>query len=214
MLVTHSLAESNATLAGLRLTLLVLTLGGIALATLLGWFVGRTTLAPVRRLTATVRRVAQTLDLGERIDEDRSDELGSLTASFNALLAVLEETVHKLDESARVQRRLVADASHELRTPVTSLRTNIELLERADELPPGDRARLTADLVDQLEELSALVNDLIELAREPERFDQREEVRLDVLVAEAIEQGAPPCARRALRGRARADARQRRAFAP
>ena len=187
VIVTHSLAESNATLAGLRLTLLVLTLGGIALATLLGWFVGRTTLAPVRRLTATVRRVAQTLDLGERIDEDRSDELGSLTASFNALLAVLEETVHKLDESARVQRRLVADASHELRTPVTSLRTNIELLDRADELPPGDRARLTADLVGQLEELSALVNDLIELAREPERFDQREEVRLDVLVAEAID---------------------------
>ena len=187
VLVTHSLAESNATLAGLRLTLLVLTLGGIALATLLGWFVGRTTLAPVRRLTATVRRVAQTLDLGERIDEDRSDELGSLTASFNALLAVLEETVHKLDESARVQRRLVADASHELRTPVTSLRTNIELLDRADELPPGDRARLTADLVGQLEELSALVNDLIELAREPEHLDQREEVRLDVLVAEAID---------------------------
>ena len=187
VLVTHSLAESNATLAGLRLTLLVLTLGGIALATLLGWFVGRTTLAPVRRLTATVRHVAQTLDLGERIDEDRSDELGSLTASFNALLAVLEETVHKLDESARVQRRLVADASHELRTPVTSLRTNIELLDRADELPAGDRARLTADLVGQLEELSALVNDLIELAREPEHLDQREEVRLDVLVAEAID---------------------------
>jgi two-component system sensor histidine kinase MprB len=187
VLVTHSLAEGNATLAGLRLTLLVLTLGGIALATLLGWFVGRTTLAPVRRLTATVRHVAQTLDLGERIDEERSDELGSLTASFNALLAVLEETVHKLDESARVQRRLVADASHELRTPVTSLRTNIELLDRADELPAGDRARLTADLVEQLEELSALVNDLIELAREPDHLDQREEVRLDVLVSEAID---------------------------
>ena len=63
------------------------------------------------------------------------------------MLAVLDETMHKLDESARVQRRLVADASHELRTPVTSIRTNIEILERADELPAGERARLIADVV-------------------------------------------------------------------
>jgi two-component system sensor histidine kinase MprB len=95
--------------------------------------------------------------------------------------------VRKLDQSARVQRRLVADASHELRTPVTSLRTNIEVLERADELPVGERARLITDVVEQLEELSSLINDLIELAREDEHVDAREDVRLDMLVAEAIE---------------------------
>jgi two-component system sensor histidine kinase MprB len=87
----------------------------------------------------------------------------------------------------RVQRRLVADASHELRTPVTSLRTNIEILERADELPAGERSRLIADVVEQLEELSSLITDLIELAREDEHVDAREDVRLDVLVAEAVE---------------------------
>jgi two-component system sensor histidine kinase MprB len=187
ILVTHSLAEGNSTLSSLRLTLLLITLGGVALATLLGWTVGRTTLSPVRRLTATVRRVAQTLDLRERIEVDRRDELGSLTASFNTLLEVLQDTMHKLDESARIQRRLVADASHELRTPVTTIRTNIELLDRADELPAGERGRITADLVSQLEDLSALVNDLIELAREPEHLEEREDVRLDVLVAEAVE---------------------------
>ena len=187
VVVSHSLSDVNSTLSELSLILVILTLGGIALAALLGWFVARTALAPVRRLTATVRHVAQTRDLGARIDERRRDALGSLARSFNSMLTVLDETVSKLDESARTQRRLVADASHELRTPVTSVRTNIEILERADELPAGERSRLISDVVEQLEELSALINDLIELAREDEHVDSREEVRLDILVTEAIE---------------------------
>jgi len=181
------MTDYNATLAGMRLVLLILTLAGTALASLLGLFVAHTALNPVRRLTAAVRRVTETQDLGERIDEGGRDEIGSLARSFNSMLAVLDDTVHRLDESARQQRRLVADASHELRTPVTSLRTNIEVLERADELPPGERTRLIADVVEQLEELSGLINDLIELAREDEHIDIREDVRLDILVAEAIE---------------------------
>jgi two-component system sensor histidine kinase MprB len=187
VVISHSLTEANSTLDELSLILFIMTLGGVALASLLGWFVARTALAPVRRLTATVRHVAQTRDLGERIDERRRDELGSLARSFNSMLTVLDETIHKLDESARVQRRLVADASHELRTPVTSIRTNIEILERADELPAGERTRLVSDVVEQLEELTALINDLIELAREDEHIDSREELRFDILVTEAIE---------------------------
>ncbi len=187
VVISHSLTEINATLDELGLILIIITLGGAALASLLGWFVARTALAPVRRLTATVRHVAETRDLGERIDERRRDELGSLARSFNSMLTVLDQTIQKLDESARVQRQLVADASHELRTPVTSIRTNIEILERVEELPEGERTRLIADVVEQLEELSALINDLIELAREDEHIDSREEVRFDILVTEAIE---------------------------
>jgi two-component system, OmpR family, sensor histidine kinase MprB len=187
VVISHSLTETNSTLSELGLILIIITLGGAALASLLGWFVARTALAPVRRLTATVRHVAQTRDLGQRIDERRRDELGSLARSFNSMLTVLDETIQKLDESARGQRRLVADASHELRTPVTSIRTNIEILERADELPAGERTRLIADVVEQLEELSALINDLIELAREDEQIDYREEVRFDILISEAVE---------------------------
>jgi two-component system sensor histidine kinase MprB len=186
VVIAHSLSEANSTLDELRLILVILTLGGIALASLLGWFVARMTLAPVRHLTATVRRITETQDLGERIDERRRDELGSLARSFNSMVSSLDETMHKLDESARIQRRLVADASHELRTPVTSIRTNIEILERVDELPPQERSRLVNDVVVQLEELSELIN-LIELAREDEHIDSREEVRFDVLVSEAIE---------------------------
>jgi len=187
IVVAHSLSEANSTLDELRLILVILTLGGVALAALLGWFVARMTLAPVRQLTATVRHITETQDLGERIDERRRDELGSLARSFNSMVGVLDETMRKLDESARIQRRLVADASHELRTPVTSIRTNIEILERVEELPPQERSRLVSDVVVQLEELSELINDLIELAREDEHIDSREEVRFDVLVSEAIE---------------------------
>ena len=70
-----------------------------------------------------------------------------------------------LDESVRAQRQLVADASHELRTPITSLRTNIEVLMAGDALSEDDRHRLLADVLEQSEELSALIGDVIELAR-------------------------------------------------
>ena len=113
VLITHSLTEASSTLSSLRLTLVILTLGGVALASLLGWFVGRTTLAPVRRLTATIRRVADTLDLGERIEEGRRDEIGSLASSFNAMLAVLDDTVRR---ARRVGRACSADSSPTPRT--------------------------------------------------------------------------------------------------
>ena len=94
-----------------------------------------------------------------------------------------------LDESARTQRRLIADASHELRTPVTSVRTNLEYLQRASDLAPAERERLIRDLVGQLEGLSGLVSDLIELAREDDQANSEplEEVRFDVLIDEAVE---------------------------
>jgi two-component system sensor histidine kinase MprB len=184
--IARSLSETDTVLRRLRLILIALAVGGIALAALLGRFVAGAVLTPVRRLTDSAEHVAQTRDLGHRIEDAGRDELGRLATSFNAMLDALEGTVRALDESARAQRQLVADASHELRTPVTSLRTNIEILQRADELPVEERGRLIADVVEQLEELSALVGDLIELARDEDRHDAAEELRLDTLVAEAI----------------------------
>jgi two-component system sensor histidine kinase MprB len=188
IVIDRSLSEQAATLAHLRVVLLVVAAIGIALAALLGWFVARTTVAPVRRLTAAAEHVAATNDLAAVIDETRRDELGSLARSFNAMLRALDGTMRALDESARSQRQLIADASHELRTPVTSLRTNIEFLQQSEGLDPEARRRLINDVVTQLEELSELVSDLIELARDDEQIaEPLEEVRLDVLVSEAIE---------------------------
>ena len=95
--------------------------------------VARAALSPVKKLTETAERVTETGDLSERIDVSGRDELSRLAASFNTMLAALEE-------STRAQRQLVADASHELRTPLTSVRTNIEVLASDRALPAGERA--------------------------------------------------------------------------
>lgn len=185
--VARPLDEVDSVLGNIRLILVLLTAGGIALAAVLGRFVAGAAVVPVRRLTDAAEHVAATQDLSKRIEDVAGrDELGRLATSFNSMLDVLEGTMAALDESARAQRQLVADASHELRTPVTSLRTNIEILEQADQLEEGDRRRLIADVVEQLEELSALVGDLIELARDETRHEAPEEIRLDTLVSEAV----------------------------
>ena len=81
-----------------------------------------------------------------------------MAARFNTMLDTLEGSV-------AAQRRLVADASHELRTPVTSLRTNIEVLLAGEDLPEAERGGAARRRREQTEELSGLITDVIELAR-------------------------------------------------
>jgi two-component system sensor histidine kinase MprB len=180
--VARSLSEVDHTLRRMRLLLLLIAGGGIALAAGLGLLVSRAALAPVRRLTEASEKVADTRDLSERIDAEGRDELSRLAGSFNSMLGALEE-------STRSQRQLVADASHELRTPLTSLRTNIEVLATERELPPGERHRLLTDVVEQLGEMTTLISELIELARaeQQQASDAPEDVRLDLLVSDAVE---------------------------
>jgi two-component system sensor histidine kinase MprB len=135
----------------------------------------------VRRLTATAEHVSETRDLSQRIEAAGDDELARLATSFNTMLEAL-------DRSQDAQRQLVADASHELRTPLTSLRTNVEVLARSGRMPAAERRVVLADLVAQLDELTVLVADLVELARDGGRAEEElEDVRLDELVADALE---------------------------
>ena len=93
-----------------------------------------------------------------------------------------------LERSESAQRRLVADASHELRTPLATLRTNIETLGRTEDLDPAERKRLVADLTQELEEMTELVGDVVELARAPgQDAIARQDVALDELTRDAIE---------------------------
>ena len=179
--IARPLAEVDATLARLAVVLAGISLAGVGLAAILGFLVTRTAARPVRRLTETAEHVTATGDLAARIESTGDDEVGRLAASFNRMLEALERSV-------TAQRQLVADASHELRTPLTSLRTNIEVLGRGAELSPGDRESLRRDVLAQLDEMTALITDLVDLARDgqapPARVD---EVRLDHVVLAAVE---------------------------
>jgi two-component system sensor histidine kinase MprB len=178
--IVRPLTEVDHSLGRIENLLILIAGSGIAIAAGLGLLVSRAALAPVRRLTAATETVTETGDLSQRIDVSGRDELSRLAGSFNTMLGALEE-------SSRAQRQLVADASHELRTPLTSLRTNIEVLASERELPPGDRERLLADVVDQLGEMTTLISGLIDLARGEQEVVEPEEVRLDLIAAEAVE---------------------------
>ena len=174
----RALTEANATIARIRWLLVGLTLGGALAAGLLGLLAANAVLRPVRALAGAVREVSATRDLNQRIPVTGRDELASLAADFNVMLTAL-------DESQQAQQQLIADASHELRTPLTAHRTNIELLARPD-LPAERRQRVLAAAVRGIEELSALVGDLIQAARDGRSVDARAPLALDELVAGAV----------------------------
>ncbi len=176
----RSLEDVNATMRRLALVLTLVSLAGIGLAALFGGLVGRSAMRPVSRLMRGTRYVAATQDLSRRVEATGDDELAGLARSFNAML-------EKLAESRRAQRQLVADASHELRTPLATVQANVELLSRAGELPPQERVELREDLLSQLRELTRLVGDLVELARERPPESDLEELDLAELVAGCVD---------------------------
>ena len=159
------------------------------IAAVAGGMVARAGLRPVRRLTDAAERVARTDDL-RPIPVTGSDELASLTESFNMMLRALAESRER-------QARLVTDAGHELRTPLTSLRTNVELLMAsmapdAPRLPESEMAGLRADVMAQIEELSTLVGDLVDLTRD----DAGEVVHEPVDMSEVIDRSLERVRRR------------------
>ncbi|CAN5580434.1 HAMP domain-containing sensor histidine kinase [soil metagenome] len=163
LLISKSLAPTDAVMTKLRWVLLAVGGIGVVVAAVAGGMVTRTGLRPVGRLTEAAERVARTDDL-RPIQVFGSDELARLTEAFNMMLRALAESRER-------QSRLVSDAGHELRTPLTSLRTNVELLMAsmapgAPRIPDSDLAELQADVVGQIEELSTLVGDLVDLTRE------------------------------------------------
>ena len=184
--LARPLNSIDSVLRKLRAILGLLLLGGVGIAALLGRLAARRVLVPLAEVARTVDRIGTTDDLSTRLQPRTDDEVGQLARRFNEMLARLEQSRGALDESVRAQRQLIADASHELRTPVTSLRTNIEILLLDAALSPEERERLLSDVVEQSEELSALVGDLIEVARGDLPDLTSEEVRLDHVVEESV----------------------------
>jgi two-component system, OmpR family, sensor histidine kinase MprB len=178
--IPRPLTEVDKTLERVQTFLIAIALAGIGSAAFFGLIVSRAALAPVRRLTEAAENVTETGDLSERIEVTGHDELSRLASRFNTMLAALEA-------SAKAQRQLVADASHELRTPITSLRTNIEVLAGKRRLSAADREPLLQDVVEQLDEMTTLIAELVELAHGDHQPGQAEDVRLDLLAENAVE---------------------------
>ncbi|MEY2553502.1 MAG: two-component system, OmpR family, sensor histidine kinase MprB [Ilumatobacteraceae bacterium] len=155
--IARSARETTRALAVIRNRTL-LSVGLVIIgAALIGWLIGRQVTRRLVRLTEAADNVATTGRLDVEVPVSGSDETGRLGSAMNGMLGALAR-------SRDQQQQLVQDAGHELRTPLTSLRTNVAVLRRFDNLEPDARQQLVADLDTETRELTALVNELVELA--------------------------------------------------
>ena len=178
--VAVPLTTTDSALRSLAVTYALLVAGGIALAGLIGALIARAALAPIRHFTSQTERVAGSLDVPHRLAENGAIEIRRLAASFNQTLTALERSVE-------AQRHLIADASHELRTPIAALRSNIQIFLDADRLPPEDQAGLRDAIIAELDDLTQMVADVLELARGAMPDEHVDELELDVIVRDATE---------------------------
>jgi two-component system sensor histidine kinase MprB len=179
--IARAQTEVDSALQGLTALLFFVGAVGVVFAGLLGRVVASGALVPISRLTEAAEHVAETQNLEAQIEVNREDELGRLADSFNAMLAALEES--------RVQQhRLVRNASHELRTPLTALRTNIEVLNRNTALTDEQRSELLDDVTFELEQLSDLVTELVDLATDAQTSSEPTvEAEFDALVRASVD---------------------------
>ncbi|MFN8472398.1 MAG: HAMP domain-containing sensor histidine kinase [Anaerolineae bacterium] len=164
--VARPLDDIEALLAGLRGLLIAGTIIASLLAFGIGWLLAGTALRPINRITQTAAAIGAERDFDRRVEySGPNDELGRLATTFNSMLAGLQEAYHSMAHALEAQRRFVADASHEMRTPLTTIRGNLGLLERQPPISAEDEKAVVTDLVDETDRLSRLVNDLLVLAR-------------------------------------------------
>ncbi|HZE04257.1 MAG TPA: HAMP domain-containing sensor histidine kinase [Solirubrobacteraceae bacterium] len=182
LLVALPFKDVHNALARTLVLLLIIAAAGIALAAFLGVLVARAALAPIARFTRQTERIAANPDRldRERLDVHGGDELARLAHTFNRTLDALEASV-------QAQRNLVADASHELRTPIATIRANIQLMRDEKLLSDEDRDALRRDIIEELDELTALVGDVVELARGTKLTVEPGEVRVDEIVNAAVD---------------------------
>ena len=160
VVVATSLDTVNASVGRLRTLLLLAGPGLLIVAGLGGWWIARTALAPVSRITHKASEIGIE-HLDERVDvPTTADEIHDLAATMNGMLERLERGVAD-------QRRFLADASHELRTPLAVMRAELEVNLREPGLPPEARETL-ASMHEEIEAMGAMVEDLLTLARADE----------------------------------------------
>ena len=187
VVVASSLQEADEALSRLRLMLIAGAVTLPILAVAVGWWIARAGLHPIEEMSETARAIALSQGLGRRLKVGKSeDEVSRLARTLNEMLA-------SLDAAHETQRRFVADASHELRSPLTSIRSNIEFLRRALDAPTEVRAEALADVEAELERLTRLTSDLLLLAKADAGYRmEMDKVDLRALVLETHRQKQAP----------------------
>ncbi len=176
----QSLSSVNSTLVTMGIALLLIVVVFVTLATAsVAIMIGRA-LSPVKKVTATAQSIASSSDLSRRVNYRGSkDEIGQLAATF-------DQMIEQLDWLMRSQRSFVADASHELRGPLTVIRGNVDLLKR--NLREEDRSESIRVLETEMTRMTRVVNDLLVLAEvESGQLDREQTVSLKELLLDAHE---------------------------
>ena len=190
------LAEVETTVVRLALYIAVITALGLLAAAFLGAWIVRVTLRPLERVVATATRVAELpLDRGEvalavrvpQSDSDPRTEVGQVGAAINRMLGHVASALAARQASERKVRQFVADASHELRTPLASIRGYSELTRRGNHELPEDVVHAMGRIESEATRMTALVEDLLLLARLDEGRDlDRKPVDLSRLLIDAV----------------------------
>jgi two-component system sensor histidine kinase MprB len=157
ILNARSLAETDATLAAVRERLLMIGIIITMLGAALGWLAAGRLARPLRRLSGAAHQVAATGDLDTELDATASGEVGEVASSFVTMLDALRR-------SRDQQQQLIVDAGHEIKTPLTTLRANADLLV-AGKLSPEHQVRALNRISSEVDELAKLTSELLELAR-------------------------------------------------
>lgn len=181
--VARPLTDVEQTLDEVALGLVVAAVAAALLATLLAWLIVRRALRPLTRTQQAAESVAASQDPSERVPEGRADEVGLLSRAINRMLGRLEDAQARLRTTLTEQRRFAADASHEMRTPLTALRGDIETM-RAHELPPDERAQALSDMAASVDRMDRLVQGLLGLARVDGDDRQAEPVDIGEMIGE------------------------------
>jgi signal transduction histidine kinase len=138
--------------------------GAMLMAVVVGLLVGRGLSAPLRQLTAVAGQMSSS-DLSTRAPVRGKDEIGQLAGQFNLMAERLEASFAALAAERDVLRRFIADASHELRTPITALKNFNDLLQGAAADDPAARAEFLAESQVQLDRLEWITHNLLDLSR-------------------------------------------------
>jgi len=178
------LSDLEATVARVRLLLVLGVLGGTGLALLAGLMIARRAMAPVARLTQAASEIALTRDPSRHVPRpEADDEVAELARTLDGMLGALESSRSETQAMLDQQRRFVADASHELRTPLTSVLANLELLAETLRGEEGETARAA---LRSSQRMRRLVADLLMLARNDiGRPLPREPIDLGSVITEA-----------------------------